>query len=71
MMFYNEANAHVRQFEVIFVSSDKTEEEFNEYFTEMPWLALPYHKRIEAEGLKSKLDVQVIPHLVLIDNEGI
>ena len=31
--------------EIIFVSSDKTDESFDEYFKEMPWLALPYKER--------------------------
>jgi len=38
---YNEFNEDKKQIEVIFFSGDKTEEEFNEYFGEMPWLALP------------------------------
>ncbi len=30
---------------VIFVSSDKDEECFMEYFKEMPWLAIPFQER--------------------------
>ena len=37
--------------EVIFVSSDRDEDAFNEYFAEMPWLALPF----SARELKAKL----------------
>lgn len=33
--------------EIIFISSDRYESAFNEYFGEMPWLALPYAKRSE------------------------
>jgi hypothetical protein len=29
-------------FQIVFVSRDKTEEEFGEYFATMPWLAMPY-----------------------------
>ena len=32
-------------FDIIFVSSDRSEEDFNVYFKEMPWLALPYAER--------------------------
>ena len=31
--------------EVVFVSSDRDEKSFQEYFNEMPWLALDYAKR--------------------------
>ena len=30
------------KFEIIFISSDKSQESFNEYFQEMPWKALPF-----------------------------
>lgn len=34
-------------FELIFISSDRTEKEFTGYLNEMPWYALPYEKRQE------------------------
>ena len=40
--------------EVVFVSSDRDEESFKEYFGEMPWAALPYDKR-EAKAALSQL----------------
>lgn len=38
---YNEINESERTLEIVFFSGDKTEEEFREYFGEMPWTALP------------------------------
>ena len=38
---YEEYNEDEKKFEIIFFSGDKSEEEFNNYFGEMPWLALP------------------------------
>merc|ERR1719213_514854 len=35
--------------EVVFVSSDKSEDEFMSYFEEMPWLALDYSDRKRKE----------------------
>ena len=32
-------------FDIVFLSSDKTVEDFNEYFKEMPWYAVPYAAR--------------------------
>lgn len=31
--------------EIVFVSSDRDEDSFDEYFDSMPWLALPYSER--------------------------
>lgn len=38
-------HAKSKNFEVIFVSSDSDDESFNEYYAEMPWLALAYSCR--------------------------
>lgn len=35
------------KFEIVFVSSDRDEGSFKEYYEEMPWLALPYDRREE------------------------
>ena len=34
-----------KPFEIIFVSSDKDEAQFDGYYDEMPWLALPFEDR--------------------------
>ena len=39
------ASAEEKQIAVVFVSSDRDEPAFDEYFAEMPWLALPYADR--------------------------
>ena len=31
--------------EIVYISSDKDEEQFTEYFNSMPWLAVPYSQR--------------------------
>ena len=33
------------KFEIVFLSSDRDEKSFNEYFGEMPWLAVSYNNR--------------------------
>jgi len=40
-----------KKVEIIFVSSDRLEDQFIEYFEEMPWLALPYTNKKEREAL--------------------
>jgi len=53
--------------EVVFVSSDKDEKAFSEYFGEQPWLALPFENRKKKEELSKKYKVQGIPSLVILD----
>jgi len=59
-----------KPFEVVFVSSDSDQEAFDEYFGEMPWLALPYADRKRKTALSKKFKVRGIPTLVLLDGEG-
>eukprot|EP00960_Hanusia_phi_P071015 767446-Hanusia_phi.AAC.2 len=56
-------------FEIIFVSSDRDEKQFQTYFQTMPWLALPFSES-HNETLSSHFDVDGIPTLVLIDSDG-
>jgi len=56
--------------EVVFVSSDKDEASFQEYFGEQPWLALDFADRKRKEQLSSKFGVRGIPSLVIVDVDG-
>ena len=38
---YTDFNEDEKVIEVVFFSGDKTQEEFDSYFGEMPWVALP------------------------------
>lgn len=42
--FYKKHHAE-KKFEIVFVSSDRTEGDFGEYYKDMPWLALPFSDR--------------------------
>eukprot|EP00919_Chromeraceae_sp_WS-2016_P016945 GHVR01040470.1.p1 GENE.GHVR01040470.1~~GHVR01040470.1.p1 ORF type:complete len:148 (+),score=19.43 GHVR01040470.1:153-596(+) len=55
------------QLEIIFVSSDHTDEDFKKYLEEMPWLALPYADRDTKDKLSKKFGIKGIPTLVLLD----
>merc|ERR1711920_34985 len=67
---YNTMTAAGKAFEIVFVSSDRDEAAFAEYFGEMPWLALPYAKRELKAKLSKKFKVNGIPTLVIIDSDG-
>jgi nucleoredoxin len=56
--------------EIIFVSSDRDQESFNEYSKEMPWLALPYEKRDEKSALSKAFGVGGIPCFVVLNADG-
>merc|ERR1711972_976365 len=56
--------------EIIFVSSDRDESSFSEYYGEMPWVALPYDKRDEKEKLSKAFGVSGIPSFVVIRPDG-
>jgi len=59
-----------KEFEIVFISSDSDLDEFNQYYSKMPWLALPYEEfREMAEELGEKYECQGIPHLVLLDGK--
>jgi nucleoredoxin len=59
-----------KNLEIVFVSSDRDEKSFNEYFAEQPWVALPYAARDKKESLSKKFKVQGIPSFVILDQEG-
>jgi nucleoredoxin len=54
--------------EIVYISSDRDQKEFNEYFGKMPWLALEsqHHKTL----VSRKCRVKGIPALVVLDGEG-
>ncbi|XP_038059235.1 nucleoredoxin-like [Patiria miniata] len=70
------ATAKGANLEIVFVSSDSDETSFQEYFNEMPWLALEFSKRDLKAKLSQRFKVSGIPTLILLDaatgkvNEG-
>jgi len=55
-MTYNKLQEMGKKFQVIFVSSDKDEESFKEYYSSMPWLALPFGSTLKKK-LSTKFDI--------------
>ena len=63
---YEEVNEDEKVLEVVFFSGDKSQEEFDEYYGEMPWLALPREKK-EIMGANAKrFKVRGVPRLVML-----
>ncbi|KAF8408258.1 hypothetical protein HHK36_007407 [Tetracentron sinense] len=57
-------------FELIFVSCDIVEEAFKEYFSKMPWLAIPFSDSDTRDRLDEVFKVSGIPYLVILDADG-
>ncbi|XP_028938240.1 nucleoredoxin [Ornithorhynchus anatinus] len=67
---YRKIKESGQKFEIIFVSADRSEDSFKQYFSEMAWLAVPYTD----EGRRSRLNrlygIQGIPTLIVLDPSG-
>jgi len=63
---YKKLSESGEKFEVIYASSDRSEDGFEEYHSTMPWLALPY-KDSRIQELHRHFGVQGIPTLILVD----
>ncbi|GAB1604581.1 nucleoredoxin-like [Argonauta hians] len=66
---YDKLKSEGQNFEVVFVSSDRSNVSFEQYFRTMPWLAIPYNDS-RTHCLKSAYDVYGIPTLIIIDENG-
>ncbi len=55
--------------EIVFVSFDKSKEEYEEYRKTMPWVALPYGDP-KRDALKKEHGIIGIPHLVVLRPDG-
>lgn len=66
--YYNKRKGK-EDLEIVFVSGDNSAEEFSEYFSSMPWLAIP-PSDVRISRLNSRFEVEGIPHLVILDPQG-
>lgn len=69
MKAYNEIKEKDNAFEIIFISSDRDQSSFDEFFAGMPWLALPFGDKRKS-FLARKFKIQGIPAAVAIGPNG-
>ena len=55
--------------EVIFVSGDKTQEAYDEYYKEMPWLAMPFRDE-RIKQILEKYPIKGVPRLFVFKADG-
>ena len=63
--FYEKINSENKRFEIIFVSCDSDNSQFQKNFETMPWLALDYDDPMRLDII-DKLQIIAIPELLLI-----
>ncbi|DAZ99991.1 TPA: hypothetical protein N0F65_001995 [Lagenidium giganteum] len=67
---YDDLVEEYSDIEIVFLSSDKELDQFNEYYGEMPFVAVPYEDRQRQLDLKQKYDIFGVPILMFFDEQG-
>merc|ERR1712070_537645 len=60
-------NGDKKRLEIIFISCDRDEKSYNEYFETMPWLSIGFQDKKRESALSNHFDVNGIPCFVLLD----
>ncbi|XP_068230508.1 nucleoredoxin-like [Palaemon carinicauda] len=63
---YEEIKKKEDSFQIIFVSSDRSEDSWRAYHSTMPWLSVAWEEETARRELASTLEVQGIPTLVIL-----
>lgn len=56
--------------EIVFVSSDRDQKSFEEYYSEQPWVSLPFSEMRVKQELSQKFSVSGIPALFILRSEN-
>lgn len=67
--FYKLANEKEKQIEIIFISFDRDEKSYKEYYDSMPWLSFPF-KSEKKEVVAKDFSIKGIPALLIFDKDG-
>jgi len=65
---YDKVKSTNPDFEIVFVTSDRTQSEFDSYFGEMPWAAIPFSNSRARNSLSEKFKVEGIPSMVVLQD---
>ena len=68
--WYNELVHKFKDILIIYVSCDLTDSDFQNFFKQMPWYAIPYQLRDKKQYLSRKYRVPQIPRLVYVNKSG-
>eukprot|EP00758_Cryptobia_borreli_P002429 Tbor_TRINITY_DN3024_c0_g1::TRINITY_DN3024_c0_g1_i1::g.17380::m.17380/K17609/NXN; nucleoredoxin len=59
-----------KNFEIIYVSSDRTETEFEGYYASQPWTAIRFSDQAAKMQISKLFSVSGIPTLIVLDPQG-
>lgn len=59
-----------KPFEVVFISSDRSQSEFEDYYSHMPWCAVPFDDAATRRALAGQFGISGIPTLIIIGPDG-
>ena len=69
--FYNQVNAEGKKLEIVWVSSDDDQEEFEDYHEEMPWLAMEFESdEADRDEVSEQFGISSIPTLLVMNKDG-
>lgn len=66
---YQEINSGIKQLEIVFVSSDQSDEDFKGYYALMPFLAVQFDQD-KLSDIADKFDIGSIPCLTVLNKDG-
>ena len=69
LTFYKDIRAKGQKFEIILLSADESQEEYNENYKPMPWLAAPWNPAVAAR-FSRKQWVFAPPRMLLFTSDG-
>ena len=67
--FYEDINCEIKQLEIVWVSTDKDEESYKGYLSQMPWIAIPYGDK-KIKEILDHFRLDQIPTLFVIKSNG-
>ena len=67
--FYQVANKSKKKIEIIFVSFDRDEGQYKEYYDSMPWISFPF-KDDKKMKIAKDFEINGIPALLVFDKNG-
>lgn len=67
--WYNSVNEDGKKVEIVFVSCDQNQQQFENYYGEMPWLSVPF-SAAKVQEIKQTIPFNGIPYLVVLKKDG-
>ena len=64
--FYSEVNLTEKVVEILYVSCDRTEQEFKESYEKMPWITVPFNNTLH-DDLKKKYEIIGVPMVLVCE----